>query len=536
MELFETKKKTDPNKPTIRWIEVWDKKGKADFESQKMLDRSNVISLCKTPLSKQDKIRQITDYISKYHLFIAILGMRKFTFLTYYYNGKYWSEGAMPILVRICNDLYKDITAPMISEIIIKVQINNLMEEEMFFSNEKYVAIRNGLIDTRTGKIIRFDASKLVLNYVSVLHDPKATCPNFEEFLEDVLTPNDKNRSQLKIIEDKQQTKEDLIHIKEWIGFCLQPQYQKDSVMFLVGGGSNGKSLFLEGLSDFLGRHKNVSAVVLSDLAESQFRSSALVGKMANISGDIDNRALQRTDILKRITTGEPIQMERKGQDPFDYVISAKLIFSCNTLPATNSDDSMGFYRRILIVEFQNEYPENRAKYARYLKRFKKERSGILNLALKNLKNLNKRGKFDQTNDLSVRRAKIISKQNSVIGWIESDILTNDPNAFSDTQGLYSDYQDYCKKNNRKKLSLKRMSTELKKRGFRQTRRMEIGLSKYGYEGIVCNTNMMDQEMQEAEDRWNELEAANIAGVESVKTIKKWKRSKPKRKKKEVKK
>src|SRR5699024_1243807 len=96
--------------------------------------------------------------------------------------------------------------------------------------------------------------------------------------------------------------------------------------------------------------HDNCSSLALEDLSE-RFRTSQLVGKIANIGDDSGSDLLKNTAIFKKIVTGDSITVEYKHGQPFSFNNKAKLLFSANNLPPS-SDKSDGFFRRMIIIPF----------------------------------------------------------------------------------------------------------------------------------------------------------------------------------------
>ena len=112
----------------------------------------------------------------------------------------------------------------------------------------------------------------------------------------------------------------------------------------LLGGGGQGKSVFLKVLGEILGR-ANISAASLQTIIDNRFGTAELYGRLANIAGDIPDMALSNAENFKRATGDDLVWAERKNKDPFNFWNRAKLIFSANQLPPTN-DKTIGFMRR----------------------------------------------------------------------------------------------------------------------------------------------------------------------------------------------
>ena len=116
-------------------------------------------------------------------------------------------------------------------------------------------------------------------------YDPEAKCPRFQEFLRQV--------------------------------------FRED--------GAYGKSVLCSILQHLADEDKNVSSVPLSNLNQ-KFQSAEVYGKLLNIS--TENKASKfNTEAFKSITSGDLIQIEYKFQKPFAKRLTAKLLFSMNSLP-----------------------------------------------------------------------------------------------------------------------------------------------------------------------------------------------------------
>jgi P4 family phage/plasmid primase-like protien len=204
------------------------------------------------------------------------------------------------------------------------------------------------------------------LNRLPFAYDPDADCVLWQETLDDLLPrrgPGDHRREVLQ----------------EFMGLTLLPgdlSFQK--FLILVGGGSNGKSTVLDVWTELLGRD-NVSHVPLNHL-DGEFRLCDMMGKLANIAGDMTRLDRVEEGVLKQLTTGDPIQVNRKHRPPVTMRPTARLIFGTNTLPPI-ADRSDGAWRRMLALPFLEQIPEGQADKKRS-EGLLEELPGIFNWAL----------------------------------------------------------------------------------------------------------------------------------------------------------
>lgn len=180
----------------------------------------------------------------------------------------------------------------------------------------------------------------------------------------------------------------------ELVGYFLLSGNPLGRAFILKGGGSNGKSVFLDSLISLLGR-ENVASLSLQSLAKSESPSLwQLHGKTANVVDDLGATTIADTGALKSLVEERPILSNRKYRDPVLFVSTAKPIFACNTFPPSK-DGTHGWERRFVVVPFTHTFPRN----DRYQQQVAEavnvtERSGIYYQAIQALARLMDRGDF----------------------------------------------------------------------------------------------------------------------------------------------
>lgn len=157
---------------------------------------------------------------------------------------------------------------------------------------------------------------------------------------------------------------------KEWVGeenrpllyeilaYCMLSDYPIQRLFCFVGNGSNGKGKFLTLLSKFIGSN-NSTSTELDTLLSSRFELARLYKKLIVIMGETNFTELARTSMLKKLTGGDMIGFEFKNKTPFEDINYAKIVIATNNLPTT-LDKSDGFFRRWLIVDFNNQFTEKK--------------------------------------------------------------------------------------------------------------------------------------------------------------------------------
>lgn len=197
-----------------------------------------------------------------------------------------------------------------------------------------YMNFTNGLLEWRTGVLHSHSEDIALTTQFPYDWDPSGACPRFDHWLSVMLEP-DQITLAWKIL-----------------GYMMLSGNPLQVAIMLYGKGSNGKSSFLNVIGKLLG-DRNLSAVPLKDFNE-RFQTGPMIGKLANIVGDIGSDYQVSTAALKQATGGDRIQLEDKGKDPILAYLWATCIFSANKIPGT-SDRSEGYAERWIPIHFKRK-------------------------------------------------------------------------------------------------------------------------------------------------------------------------------------
>jgi len=316
----------------------------------------------------------------------------------WFYNdraGVWISHGKEMIEEIVTRSMAQHFKSRILSEVVRIVRNTKRDKTVEFGGCRDRIIVRNGTVNIKTGEFSEsFAPDEYHITALPVTYDPKATCPGFKKFLDDVFT-----------------AKDDIHAIEEFLGYMLYKSNTYEIVVLLNGSGSNGKTVLLDVVKLFLG-HENITSIPPQRFEKSNFAAAQLQGKLANICADIPSQMLKYTGLLKMITSTDLIYAERKNKTPFTFENYAKLIFSCNTVPASY-DDSDAFYRRWRIIDLPNTFTPDSEGYVPKDELMEQiasetELSGILNLALEGLQRLRENHQLTGTTPLKERKADYI--------------------------------------------------------------------------------------------------------------------------------
>lgn len=123
---------------------------------------------------------------------------------------------------------------------------------------------------------------------------------------------------------------------------------------------NTGKSGFIILLMYMVGR-ENAYVANLSQMEE-RFSTGSMVGKVLIVGDDNDkNVRVAKNANFKSIVSGDPINIERKGEQAFSGIINATVVQATNGVPVLNVDD--GLLNRLRVIKFPTSYRGDNINY-----------------------------------------------------------------------------------------------------------------------------------------------------------------------------
>lgn len=253
----------------------------------------------------------------------------------------------------------------------------------------------------------------------------------------------------------------------EILAYCMIPDYPINRLFCFIGGGMNGKSKFLELLRKFIGT-KNICSTELDTLLTSRFEVTRLHKKLVCMMGETNFNELSKTSILKKLTGGDIIGFEYKNKTPFEDINYAKVLIATNNLPTT-TDKTIGFYRRWMIIDFPNQFTEEKD----ILKDIPEEEYN--NLATNCLIILNKllsTRKFTNEGSVEERMKRYEEKSNFLEKFLDISIKPDTSNdGYITSADFARKFKSWCKENHHREMSDTSIGLSMKKIGYESVKR-----------------------------------------------------------------
>ena len=320
-----------------------------------------------------------------------------------------------------------------------------LITEEKELSNIDYIVLENGLFNIKADTLIDFTPDYIAKNKVPISYNPGI----YHEPMDKTLNKITCNDEQLRML------------LEEMIGYTLLRRNELGKTFILIGQGSNGKSTLLDVIKHFLG-DDNISSISLEELGQ-RFKTAELYGKLANIGDDISSRYMEDNAVFKKLSTGETVNAERKGKDPFDFNNYSKLIFSANEIPRIN-DTSDGLMRRLVIVPFNAKFSKNDPDFDPFIKDellTNEAMEYLLNIALKGLKRVLRNNGFTEVDSVAAEVKEYEKRNNPIVAFLDENEIDGET-----VEETYLKYSTWCIENGLRALSKNMFGREVKKQGF----------------------------------------------------------------------
>ena len=299
-------------------------------------------------------------------------------------------------------------------------------------ANPYIINIRNGLYNVLEDTLFPHTPDYYSTVQMKVSYDEEADCPLFKKFLEESM---EGDMDQVRLIQ-------------EIMGYFLIPVNSAQKCFVIVGAAGAGKSVLLRVLNEILLGKKNVSNVSWQALNE-RFKTAELFGKLANIFADLPTKNIDDNGIFKALVGEDYLTVEKKNKNPFSFQSTARLLFSCNSIPRNYGDKSEGFYRRLIIIRFNHTVPKEK-RDPDLVDKFRGEADGIFMFALEGLRRLMKQSyRFSET-DVNVQELQQYREESdSVLAFVREYCELGDTYYTGSTE-LYNAYKNYCEESGMK--------------------------------------------------------------------------------------
>ena len=334
-----------------------------------------------------------------------------------------------------------------------------------FDSKGQYIGCKNGVLDLRTGELTPSDKSYLMMKTTAIDYEPSASCPRWVSFID-------------TIMEGKPEMAD---FLQQLAGQMLVGEPCKDKLYILLGDGANGKSVYLDTLTDLLGQYAEQSSPdVLTDKGTTkEYYLATLQGKRAVSMVETERGDKLVGAMVKSLVNSGLVSARFAYGRPFTFQPVFTPILGTNYLPYINLDPAL--WRRLLIIPFNYTIPEDERDPGFRARLVKEEGQGIFNWMVQGAMKLYQQ---DMKMTIPDELHQVLKKHRKDFDNLSEFIIECSENPLEDRDvgdmkcritELRKVYETWCRDNGYHPMNSRNLRKELEKKGY------TVKKGSYGY-------------------------------------------------------
>ena len=360
--------------------------------------------------------------------------------LHFYSNGVYKPMSDAEIKTLIKMELEEEFKTPFIINqiyILITEMSSQLISKiDKFDTDKNIINFKNGLYNIEENKLYDHTPEYKSLFQLNCNYNPNAISPIWDKFIEESLKGD----------------KDTIAVIEEILGYMCTKDIAAQKMCVLHGKSNTGKSVVLSLYKYIIGESMYTS-MTLQELAKTDSKLiHQLRGKLANVCGDLPQKPIEDTGLIKQLTGEDEVTADIKFKEAITFRNYARLLFSCNTMPTSYTDKSLAFYNRLLIIPFNNVVSEE--KMDKSLKaKLENEVEGIVLKFIEGIRRLRSNNYIftksaaveKELADYKVKNDTILAFFKDMYNLIPESEINGNPNVkIKKYTELYAEYSRYC--------------------------------------------------------------------------------------------
>lgn len=317
---------------------------------------------------------------------------------------------------------------------------------------KRRVCLLNGTFDMETRHLDKWSPEDFLLSQLPFAYDPDAICPTYDNVIGRVFIDNGLDPSR-----QEDNARLSIQCCEEFFALTLFEDLSFQKFLIILGEPDTGKSTLVR-ILEMMHDPRAVSHVGIRDLDDERYKV-ALVGKLVNISNEVQATTYAADDIIKALTAGDTLEFRQLFRQTFSRKASARLVMVCNELFRIH-DTSGAVERRMLILNCNNKLTD-KEKDPRIEDRLRSELPGIFNRMVDAWARLRERDRFVPPELHLESVGKFTEQNNVVLLWIKARThqgakLTSPDYKMPDrlqptiNEELFADFNWWCKENNYK--------------------------------------------------------------------------------------
>lgn len=266
--------------------------------------------------------------------------------------GSHWQRDETELAFQYCREIARDLTdnrdtaaAKAIRKVAFAAGVERFARGDPVLAvtsrdwdaNAHLLGTPGGTIDLRTGELREAAPDDRITRIAAITPAPAAHCPRWSTFLEES-TGGDADLCRF---------------LRQWAGLNLTGDVSEHTLVFLHGGGGNGKSVFVNTLAGILGAYATTASMdtFVAQRNEHPTSIAMLRGARMVTAVETEEGHAWAEARIKALTGGDKIAARFMRQNYFEFRPQFKLTIVGNHRPVLrNVDDAMR--RRLCLVPF----------------------------------------------------------------------------------------------------------------------------------------------------------------------------------------
>ena len=220
----------------------------------------------------------------------------------------------------------------------------NISDPGIFDADPWLLGVTNGVLDLRTGRLLKAEPNQYITNQAGFPYDPAAQCPLWLKTLDEIFEGN------AELV--------DLL--QRLVGYSLTGDVNAEIFVYLDGPGGNGKSVVAKVMSSALGSYScevQTAAMTERDVNGTLFQRQLVkvIGKRAAWANETSKDDVFDDSAIKIMSSKDKIPARYLYREDFDYQPTHKLWIRGNHKPGVR-DHSEAFWRRIVMIPFRKKF------------------------------------------------------------------------------------------------------------------------------------------------------------------------------------
>jgi len=321
--------------------------------------------------------------------------------------------------------------------------------------NPMLLGVSNGVVDLETGRLLPASPEYMITRQANAAYYPEAQCPKFLGFLNQTFAGD----------------QEIVTYLQRAFGYTMTGLVDEEVLFFMFGFGANGKSVLANIIAGVMGDYAITANADL--LAKKQSNANAARGDIARLSGarlvlanETRSEDVWDDQMIKTLASRERISARFNYGEAFDFFPTHKLWVRGNHQPGI-TDDGEGMWRRLHLIGFHYQVSEDDRISDLDRQILAEEAEGILKWMVDGALLWKRHG---LNPPISIRQATAqYRKECDLVGeWME-DCCQIDPAAATLKAAAYRNHKGWVEKSGMRPITQKRLSRQLKERGFPET-------------------------------------------------------------------